>query len=621
MGKNVYNIVMNDRIKEKLKVLTTKPGVYIMRDKDGNVIYVGKAKNLKNRVSQYFRNSPKQAKVQAMVDNVDIFDYYITMSEMDALALESNLIKKYQPFYNILLKDGKQFPYIKIDMKDPFPKIEIVRKVKKDGARYFGPYFAGLDVREIVKTINSAFKIRTCNLKITETSMAKRECLNYSLGLCSAPCTKRIDKEGYRKEIDRVINFLNGNDDEIEEILTKKMLQASENENFENAIMFRDRLKMVAKLKQRVVANLPKDVSKDVFAYYTDGLSGVITYMAVRGGKILGIISHPCLDAELEEGRTLFNFVVQYYQNLLVPSEIILSHDIEDKELLYEFFNKKVNIITNPHGINKQLLDMALENSKEYLNKYIEKERLKYNNTIGAVKSLQEKLHLKNTPMRMECYDISNISGTNKVCSMVVFKNGEACKQHYRKFKIKTVKGANDFASLAEALTRRLKRLKEQNGESFREKPDLIIIDGGKGQISSCYEILKEFGFEQSIDMIGLAKKQEEVFFPNKAEPVLLRPGSAELKLIQRIRDEAHRFAITYHRYIRSQKQTRSPLDDIVGVGPKKRDALLKAFGTSEEVAKASVDLLCTVPGISPALAEVIHTHFKEHPLEYKAEE
>ena len=379
---------MNDRIKEKLKLLTTKPGVYVMRDKDGNVIYVGKAKNLKNRVSQYFRNSPKPSKVQAMVDNVDIFDYFITMSEMDALALESNLIKKYQPFYNILLKDGKQFPYIKIDMKEPFPKLEIVRKVKKDGAKYFGPYFAGLDAREILKTINSAFKIRTCNLKITETSMAKRECLNYSLGLCSAPCTKRIDKQGYKKEIDRVINFLNGNDDEIEDILTKKMLQASENENFENAILFRDRLKMVAKLKQRVVANLPKDVSKDVFAYYTDGLSGVITYMAVRGGKILGIISYPCLDAELEEGQTLFNFVVQYYQNLLVPNEIILSHDIEDKELLREYFNKKVNIITNPHGINKSLLDMALENAKEYLNKYIEKERLKYNNTIGAVKSL-----------------------------------------------------------------------------------------------------------------------------------------------------------------------------------------------------------------------------------------
>ncbi len=612
---------MNNKIREKLKLLTTQPGVYIMRDKDGNVIYVGKAKNLKNRVSQYFRNSPKPSKVQAMVDNVDIFDYFITMSEMDALALESNLIKKYQPFYNILLKDGKQFPYIKIDIKVPFPKLEIVRKVKKDGARYFGPYFAGIDAREILKTINSAFKIRTCNLIITETSMAKRECLNYSLGLCSAPCTKRISKDDYRKEIDRVINFLNGNDEEIEEILTKKMQQAAENENFENAILLRDRLKMITKLKERVVANLPKDVSKDVFAYFTDGLSGVITNMVVRGGKILGIISYPCLDAELEEGQTLFNFIVQYYQNLLVPNEIILSHNIEDKELLYEFFNKKVNIITNPHGINKNLLDMALVNAKEYLNKYIEKEKLKYNNTIGAIKSLQEKLHLKNLPERMECYDISNISGTNKVCSMVVFKNGEASKKDYRKFKIKTVKGSNDFASLKEALTRRLKRLVELNGESFKEKPDLIIIDGGKGQISSCYEILQEFELENKIDMIGLAKKQEEVFFPNRSEPMLLKPGSVELKLIQRIRDEAHRFAITYHRNIRTAKMTKSILDEVPGVGPKKRDALLKAFGTSEEIAKASVELLQTVPEISPALASTIYNYFQEHPIEYKVEE
>ena len=359
------------------------------------------------------------------------------------------------------------------------------------------------------KYINSAFKIRTCNLKITENSMAKRECLNYSLGLCSAPCTKRITKEDYRKEIDRVINFLNGNDDEIEEILTQKMNLASQNENFENAILMRDRLKMVSKLKQRVVANLPKDVSKDVFAYLTDGLSGVITYMAVRGGKILGIISYPCLDAELEEGQTLFNFIVQYYQNLLIPNEIILSHEIEDKELLYEFFNKKVNIITNPHGINKKLLEMALLNSKEYLEKYIEKERLKYNNTIGAIKSLKEKLGLRELPYRMECYDISNISGTNKVCSMVVFKDGETYKKHYRKFKIKTVKGSNDFASLAEALTRRLKRYIEQNGESFKEKPNLIIIDGGKGQLSSCLDILKEFHLEDKFDTIGLAKKQE----------------------------------------------------------------------------------------------------------------
>ena len=611
---------MNERIKERLSTLTTKPGVYVMRDKDGLVIYVGKAKNLKNRVSQYFRNSPKPSKVQAMVDNVDIFDYFITMSEMDALALESNLIKKYQPFYNILLKDGKQFPYIKINLKEPFPKFEIVRKVKKDGAKYFGPYFAGLDAREILKTINAAFKIRTCNQKITETSQAKRECLNYSLGLCSAPCTKRVSKEEYLKEINKAINFLNGNDEEIEEILKNKMLQASENENFESAIILRERLKMVDKLKQRIVANLPKDISKDVFAYVTDGLSGVVTNMVVRGGKILGIISYPYSDAELEEGQTLFNFIAQYYQNMIVPHEIIISHQFDD-ELLCQYLGKKINFISSPHGINKKLLDMATENAKEYLEKHIEKDKIKYNNTLGAVKELKEKLNLPRLPARMECYDISNISGTNKVCSMVVFKNGEPSKKDYRKFKIKTIKGSNDFASLKEALTRRLNRLRSENGESFKEMPDLLIIDGGKGQLSSCYEILEQNGYDKQIPMISLAKRIEEVFLPNTPLPILLKPNSAELKLLQRIRDEAHRFAITYHRNIRTKKQTVSVLDNISGIGPKKRDALLKTFGNSEEVAKASQELLESVPGITPALALAIKNYFKNNPIQYSPEE
>ena len=611
---------MNERIKERLSTLTTKPGVYVMRDKDGVVIYVGKAKNLKNRVSQYFRNSPKPSKVQAMVENVDIFDYFITMSEMDALALESNLIKKYQPFYNILLKDGKQFPYIKINLKEPFPKFEIVRKVKKDGAKYFGPYFAGLDAREILKTINAAFKIRTCNQKITETSQAKRECLNYSLGLCSAPCTKRVSKEEYLKEINKAINFLNGNDEEIEEILKNKMLQASENENFESAIILRERLKMVDKLKQRIVANLPKDISKDVFAYVTDGLSGVVTNMVVRGGKILGIISYPYSDAELEEGQTLFNFISQYYQNMVVPHEIIISHQF-DCELLCQYLGKKINFISSPHGINKKLLDMATENAKEYLEKHIEKDKIKYNNTLGAVKELKEKLNLPRLPARMECYDISNISGTNKVCSMVVFKNGEPSKKDYRKFKIKTIKGSNDFASLKEALTRRLNRLRSENGESFKEMPDLLIIDGGKGQLSSCYEILEQNGYDKQIPMISLAKRIEEVFLPNTPLPILLKPNSAELKLLQRIRDEAHRFAITYHRNIRTKKQTVSVLDNISGIGPKKRDALLKTFGSSEEVAKASQELLESVPGINSSLAAVIVKHFRDNPITYSPEE
>lgn len=599
---------MNKKIKEKLKSLTTKPGVYVMHDAEGVVIYVGKAKNLKNRVSQYFRSSPKPSKVQAMVDNIDDFEYFITASEMDALALESNLIKKYQPFYNILLKDGKQFPYIKIDLKVPYPRLEIVRKVKKDGAKYFGPYFAGLDAREIVKTINSAFKIRTCSLKITDTSKAKRECLNYSMGLCSAPCTKKISTEDYRKEIDKVINFLNGNDEEIEQILTQKMKNASDNENFEQAIILRDRLKMVEKLKSRVVANLPKNVDKDIFAYHSNGLSGVICVMVVRGGKILGVINYPCFDAELEENQTLFNFIMQYYQNMAVASEIITSHEIPDQSLLENYLGKKINFISNPHGINKRLLEMADENAEEYLEKYIEKEKIKYNNTMGAVKELKEKLKLKNLPLRMECYDISNISGTNQVCSMVVFKNGEISKKDYRKFKIKKVKGANDFASLQEALTRRLERLKEGRGESFKEKPDLIVIDGGKGQLSSVYQILNQFDFD--IDLISLAKKQEEVFVLEQSSPIILKKGSVELRLLQRIRDEAHRFAITFHRQIRQKQQTYTELDEIAGVGPKKRDLLLNIFGTSEKIKQASVEELESVKGINKLLAQTIYNHF-----------
>ena len=602
---------MNKKIKEKLKTLTTKPGVYVMHDAEGVVIYVGKAKNLKNRVSQYFRSSPKPSKVQAMVDNIDDFEYFITASEMDALALESNLIKKYQPFYNILLKDGKQFPYIKINIKDPYPRLEIVRKVKKDGAKYFGPYFAGLDAREILKTINSAFKIRTCSMKITETSKAKRECLNYSMGLCSAPCTKKISTEDYRKEINKVINFLNGNDEEIEQILTQKMKNASDNENFEQAIILRDRLKMVEKLKSRVVANLPKNVDKDIFAYHSNGLSGVICVMVVRGGKILGVINYPCFDGELEERQTLFNFIMQYYQNMAVAGEIISSHEIPDQALLENYFGKKINFISNPHGINKRLLEMADENAEEYLEKYIEKEKIKYNNTMGAIKELKDKLNLKNLPRRMECYDISNISGTNQVCSMVVFKNGEACKKDYRKFKIKKVKGANDFASLQEALKRRLERLKEGRGESFKEKPDLIVIDGGKGQLSAVNEILSEYDF--GIDLISLAKKQEEVFVTESLQPIILKKGSVELRLLQRLRDESHRFAITFHRQVRQKQQTHSELDDIPGVGPKKRDLLLNIFGTSEKIKGSSVEELESVKGINKALAQIIYNFFNKN--------
>ncbi len=600
---------MNEKIKDKLKTLPTNPGVYIMRDKTGEVIYVGKAKNLKNRVSQYFRHTEKPAKVQAMVDNVDNFDYFITVSELDALALENNLIKRYQPFYNILLKDGKTFPYIKIDMKEEFPRLEIVRKIKNDGAKYFGPYFAGIDPKAIIKTISSAFKIRTCSKKFSSEKHLKRECLNYSLGLCLAPCTGKVTKEEYAEELKKVVNFLNGNDDEIEKVLLEKMISASNQEHFERAIELREALKMVAKLKQRVVANMPKNVDKDVIAYVTDGLSGVVTIMVIRGGKILGIQNY--VQSDIDEYETVSNFITQYYQNMLPPSEIIVSHEVDDA-LIGDYLGKKIHTTAKPHGINLTLLKMAKENARDYLEKHIEKEKLMYNNTLGAVQALQEKLHLKSLPRRMECYDISHISGTNKVASMVVFKDGKPAKKDYRKFKIKTVKGSNDFASLQETLERRLVRLQNGDGESFNEKPDLLVIDGGKGQLSSTFEILKKLGFEDKIEIISLAKKLEEVFVVGQSAPVILKYGSAELKLLQRIRDEAHRFAITFHRQTRTKEQTKTELDDIPGLGPKKIDNLLKAFGTVENVKKASVEELSLVKGIHLSLAEDIKRKLEE---------
>ena len=600
---------MKEKIRKKLKTLPSKSGVYIMRDKKGEVIYVGKAKILKNRVSQYFRHSEKPIKVQTMVDNIDDFDYFITVSELDALALENNLIKKYQPFYNILLKDGKTFPYIKINLHDEFPKFEITRKIKKnDGAKYFGPYFAGIDPKAILETIQSAFKIRTCSHKFSSEKPLKRECLNYSLGLCLAPCTKRVTREEYMVEIKKAINFLNGNDDEIEDILLEKMVTASNLENFERAIELRESLKMVAKLKQRVVANMPKDVDKDVIAYVTDGLSGVLNIMVIRGGKILGIQN--ITQTDMSEEDTIFNFIIQYYQNSLPPHEIIVSHKVDEK-LLCEFLEKNIKIISTPKGLNLTLLNMAKENATEYLEKHLEKEKLEYNSTIGALKSLQEKLHLKNLPKRMECYDISHISGTNKVASMVVFKDGKPYKKDYRKFKIKTVKGSNDFASLQETLERRIKRLQNLDGESFKEMPDLIVIDGGKGQLSSTYEILKEFHLEDKIEMISLAKKLEEVFTVGHSNPVILKYGSAELKLLQRIRDEAHRFAITFHRQTRTKAQTETELQNIPGLGAKKIDALLKAFGSTESIKKATAEELKLVKGIHSSNAETIVEYFK----------
>ncbi|MBQ3494000.1 MAG: excinuclease ABC subunit UvrC [Clostridia bacterium] len=592
-------------LKEKIKQLPTQSGVYVMYSSQGSVIYVGKAKNLKNRVSQYFSNTKKQAKVMAMVEKIANFEYFITPSERDAFALENNLIKKYQPFYNILLKDDKAYPYIKVNIKEKYPRFEVVRRItKKPGNKYFGPYISGISPYALIKAISLAYPIRTCKSFAAQKSI-KRACLNYSLGLCCAPCVGLISEQDYKTYVQNAINFLCGNDDEIERILEQKMQNCVASENFEKAIEIRDMLKMIAALKQKVVSSLPKEVEYDVFSYVSDGLASVICVLTIRHGKILGVENFVLVDASLSAEETLSKFIIEYYTKHQQPKEIITNFEIDDG--YFEFSQIDANNVIYPQkAIKKQLALMAENNAYDYLKKYAIKQQREFSKTIGALESLQKILGLKNVPNRMECFDISNISGTNKVAAMTVSVGGRLNKDHYRKFIIKTVAGQDDFECLKEALTRRLNELSGQD-VSFSTKPDLLVIDGGKGQLSACKQILEQFGLE--IDIISLAEKFEEVFTPHSSQPIMLPRGSNELFVLQNLRDEAHRFAITFHRKKRLKQMTKSPLDDIKGLGQVKKQALFSHFETFEQIAKASIEELNLIKGIDLGLAEKIYKH------------
>ncbi len=537
-------------ILEKIKTLPKTSGVYIMKDNLNQIIYIGKAKNLKNRVSQYFLKNQSHSKVKAMVEKVADFDYLLTPSEIDALALESNLIKKHQPFYNILLKDGKAFPYIKIDVKSDFPKVEIVRRIKNDGSKYFGPYISGISIHEVVDIINYVFPIRKCKLNIGKANV-RRECLNYSLNLCSAPCTNKISKEDYKKIVDEVIDFLNGNDNLVESRLEERMKNQIEAENFEGAIETREKLKMVQRLKEKSVASLPKDISLDAFAQVTTSYGDAICVLTLRNGKILGVNSFYAPEGADNEDA-LSSFIVQYYSgNITPPKEIITSQKIENAEDICKLLNKNINIHHAIKGVKSKIIEMAKANATEFLQKKSNLEERKRHNIFTALENLKNALNLSKIPNRMECYDISHLFGEESVASMVVFENGVPSKKEYRKFKIKTVAGIDDFASMYEVIDRRIKRLKE-NDTSFIKSPDLIVIDGGKGQLSSAVKALEDNNFK--CDIISLAKKFEEVYTPGSNSPVMLKRASPELTMLQRLRDEAHRFAITFHRTRRDKK-------------------------------------------------------------------
>lgn len=574
-----------------------------MHSSSGAVIYVGKAKNLKNRVSQYFNNSPKQDKVMAMVEHVDDFEYYVTLNERDAFALENNMIKKYKPFYNILLKDDKAYPYIRVTTKDDYPRMEVVRRIKNDGNKYFGPYISGISPYALIKIVNMAYPLRMCKQTIKKT--AQRPCLYYSMGLCSAPCAQKISKEDYKKIVESAMDFLRGNDKNIEEILTKKMEIASEVENFERAIEIRDMLKMVRNLKQKVVTDLPNDLKLDAISYQNNGVIGSICVLTIRHGKILGVVNQSVIDASIEEKDTMQEFLMQYYKVHEKPKEVLTNIRVDN--ILEDEIGVK---ITCPQkGVKYSLIKTANLNAKEYLSKIEYKENIEYDKTVGALSKLKEKLNLTKIPNRIECYDISHISGTNQVASMVVFIAGRPAKNMYRKFKMRNQNGPNDFECLMQTLQRRISEL---DGEdvSFTQKPDLLVIDGGKGQLSSTYEVLKHSKLD--CDIVSLAKQFEEVYTPYSNIPVMLKRGSSELRILQNIRDEAHRFAITFHRQLRSKNEIKSPLDDIKGLGKVKKQALFNQFETFEAMKKASVDELNMVKGIDKNLAISIYNYLQK---------
>ncbi|MCM1306851.1 MAG: excinuclease ABC subunit UvrC [Bacteroides sp.] len=589
--------------KAKLHDVPTNPGVYMMLDEKGEIIYVGKAKNLKNRLRSYFFNlSNRTAKVMAMLEHVADFRYIICASEVDALLTENNLIKKHTPRYNILLKDDKAYPFLRIDMKQPYPKIDVVRKLKNDGAKYFGPYMQSINVRDITELIHTAFQVRDCNRDLGKPS---RPCLNKHLGRCLAPCAGEVSQDEYRLEMQKVIDFLRGNDREVERVLNEKMLKFAQEENFEVALNYRNKLRVLNKIVQKQVSALPKDFNLDIFAFESNGIISAVNMLVVRAGKLVGGENFTASGAD----EDIASYIYQYYVNNPPLCDEIVTDCVEDTESLESAINKlsahTVRVVEPKQGVRKQLLDLAHSNAYDAMEKHGTQDERKELRTVGAVKQLSELLGLKTLPNRIEGYDISHISGTDKVASMVVFEGGQPKKAHYRKFKIKTVEGNNDFACMREVLTRRLERL-HGDDESFSTIPDLLLIDGGKGQLAYAKEAQAITGRED-IEIISLAKREEEVFLgSNPTTPVILPKDSFALQLLQRVRDESHRFAITFHRNLRSKHLSESALKNIKGIGPKTASALIRAFGSVEDIKRKTPAELAEAEGISLNKAQYI---------------
>ena len=609
---------------EELKKLPNKPGVYIMRDEKDVILYVGKAVNLHNRVRSYFRsNIGRGPAIDKMVSLIARFEYIVTDSELEALVLENNLIKEYSPKYNTLLKDDKTYPYIKVTLGEDYPRILFSRTMKKDKSRYFGPFSSATAVKDTIELLNKIFSLRTCNRNLPRDMGLERPCLNYHIKQCPAPCQGYISREEYREKIAAALEFLNGNQGPIQKELEAKMKEAAENMEFEEAARYRDLLESIRQVtqKQKITGGIGED--KDILALYQDEGEAVVQVFFVRNGKLIGREHYYMTNvSENKKPEILEHFVKQFYAGTpYIPAELMLQYEIADRELIEKWLTQrrgqKVNVVVPKIGSKEKLVELAAQNAKLILTKDREKLKREEGRTIGAVKEIADLLGMKSID-RMEAYDISNINGFENVGSMVVYEKGKPKRSDYRKFRIKSVGGPDDYACMREVLSRRfLHGLKEreENGagdafDSFTRFPDLIMMDGGRGQVNIALSVLEELDIH--IPVCGMVKDDNHrtrgLYYHNVEIPI--DTHSEGFRLITRIQDEAHRFAIEYHKQLRGKAQVKSVLDDIPGIGPARRKALMRHFKSLEEIKQATPEELMEVPEINRAAAQEIVEFF-----------
>lgn len=608
-------------LEEELKKLPDKPGVYIMHDKHDTIIYVGKAKILKNRVRQYFQsNKNHSAKVVQMVSHIAYFEYIVTDSELEALVLECNLIKEHRPKYNTMLKDDKSYPFIKVTIGEEFPRVLFSRTMKHGTGKFFGPYTSAGAVKETIELLCKLYKVRTCSRRLPKDIGKDRPCLNYHIGQCNAPCQGYVNKDEYKKNIDKVISFLNGNYSEIINELTDKMQDCSERMEYEEAARYRDLLISVKQIAQKQKITADDATDRDVIACAMDAEDAVVQVFFIRQGKLLGR-EHFHMKVATNDSRSgiLSEFMKQYYGGTpYIPNVIMTQEEIEDAGTIADWLSsrkkRKVTIITPKKGDKEKMVELAHKNALMVLTKDAEKIKLEEKRTTGAMKQIADWLGLASI-RRAEAYDISNTSGVESVGSMVVFEDGRPKKNYYRKFRIKTVKGPDDYKSMREVLTRRFTRgMRERAGEEetrgFAVYPDLIMMDGGRGQVNIALEVLDELHI--NIPVCGMVKDDNHntrgLYYNNVEIPI--DRHSEGFKLITRVQDEAHRFAIEYHRSLRSKKQVSSVLDEIEGIGPARRKALMKHFLDIDKIRNANVSELMEAEGITENVAQNIYKYF-----------